>query len=780
MKQIYFPGWGNPHAIKVIESNGIKKVLVEGRPYLIWQCEDEASQRMAIVQLYELKLATRQELARIFGLHEKVIGRYLTNFARHGLKGLISQRSGPKERWKINPRVRSKILLIALKQGVLEYKEIQKRLEGWGESVSVGSIRQVLVENGLVKEGISGLDVQIEQRDFFDGENQEKQLYFNFGLVENRKKIESENEFDNEEDCDGEHTGCDFCLGFESKARRHYSPAQRIYLDQLEWGDYNTYVGGLLFVPLLQRYSYLPTIKKIVKIKTYEGYTLEELCLTLFYFDIFDFRSMEDFKKAYPEEFGALIGRSYSPSLFTLRRFLHKVKEQEAAEKLIDEFSLLYLKKGIAKWGVLYIDGHFLPYYGIYTISMGRHGVRKIPMKGSYNFLGADEKYNPWIFLVRSSREHLLRKVPEIIENAKRIGKNAGVRQEDIENLIVVFDREGFSSELFRHLDGRDMDKRKRRAIFVTWAKYTEKWVYDVADEKFDKEMTLTYKFQKPKRIKYFETDRTMNKYGKIRAIVVERETDKRRCAIYTNAAKDETETELLVELLCHRWGEENLIKELMYKHVINYWPGYETEDLEEQPLVDNPKLKELKQQRTNLKTELSQLKSKFGDEVLEQMEKEADWNEAEMKQIKEKHILTLADIAKIRSKITLLNQKIDELPEKIRFDEAHDGKKLVDLNYERKRFLDCIKIFSYNIKNKMCQMLLNHYDKKKELLPALSKIVNRAGYIKLEDGKLQIRLRKFKDAEIDYAARHLCEDLNKMKPITLDKLRVPIHYEVV
>lgn len=122
MKQVYLPGWGNPHAIKVIESNGIKKVLVEGRPYLVWQCKDEASQRMAIVQLHELKLATRQEMAQIFGLHEKVIGRYLTNFARHGLEGLISQRSGPKERWKIKPRVRGKILLIALKQGVLEYR----------------------------------------------------------------------------------------------------------------------------------------------------------------------------------------------------------------------------------------------------------------------------------------------------------------------------------------------------------------------------------------------------------------------------------------------------------------------------------------------------------------------------------------------------------------------------------------------------------------------------------------------------------------------------------
>lgn len=776
MKQVYFPGLDDPGGIEVVEADGAEKVLVGGRTYLSWQSEDVASRRMAVVQLYESELATREELARLFGIHENVVGRYITNFASDGLEGLISQRSGPKRKWKLTPRLRGKILLIALKQGILEYEGIQKKLEEWGEQVSVPSIRQVLLENGLVKEQVNNLEDQVRQRELFDDDNQENQLYLDFGLDGSIDNIESKTKTEAEGREQAKDSDDTFCFpNDELRARRNYSRRQRMYLDQLERGDYNAYAGGLLFVPLLQQYSYLPTIKKILKTKTYEGYTLEELCLTLLYFDMFNFRSMEDFKRVYPEEFGALIGRSYSPSLFTLRRFLHKVKEREVSEKLIDEFSLLYLKKGIAKWGVLYIDGHFLPYTGMYRISMGWHGVRKIPMKGNYNFLGADEKFVPWTFLVRSSREDLLRKVPEMIENAKRIGKKAGVSQEDIENLIVVFDREGFSAELFRHLDGRDMDKRKRRAIFITWAKYTEKWVYDLADEKFDKEMTVTYKFQKPKRIKYFETERTMNKYGKIRTIVVERETDKRRCAIYTNAAKEETETELLVELLCHRWGEENLIKELMYKHLINYWPGYEVEDLQEQPLVDNPKLKELKQQRTNLKTELSQSKSKFGEEVLEEMEKEARWDE-----IKKKHIITIADIEITRSQMTLLDQEIDRLPEKIRFDEAHNGKKLVEFNYERKRFLDCIKVFSYNMKNKMCQMLSAHYGKKKELLPALSKIVNRAGHVKLEGGRLKVRLRRFKDMEIDYAARHLCDDLNKMRPVTLDKFRFPIRYEVL
>ena len=117
-------------------------------------------------------------------------------------------------------------------------------------------------------------------------------------------------------------------IELSNKNLSHYSPAQRIYLDRLECssgeyksenGEYSAYAGGLLLVPLLGRYNFAPTIERIIKIKTNEGYNLRELCLTLFYFDIFGFQSIENFKTVYPEEFGILIGKMNSPSILTLR-----------------------------------------------------------------------------------------------------------------------------------------------------------------------------------------------------------------------------------------------------------------------------------------------------------------------------------------------------------------------------------------------------------------------------------------------------------------------------
>jgi transposase len=724
-----------------------------------WASWDTACQRMVIAQLYNSQFATQQDLSEVFNIHLNSVQKYVADFARDGLEGLITQRSGPRESWKLTAGVRAKILIIALKQGILGYEAIQKRLEFWNEFVSIPSIRQVLLENGFVNERVRVDGMEFEQRLLFDtGDDKQLRLPFSDhrkSVRRKKSKIEVVNSIIENKEVD------DFSSIEVPRALRYYSRAQRKYLGRLEQGYYNAYAGGLLFAPLLEQYSFVPTLKRVIGIATHEGYSFEELCTTLFYHDVFGFRSLEDFKRVYPEEFGLLIGRST------------KVRELNKSEELIDEFALMYLNSGIAKWGVLYIDGHFLPYYGIYPITKGWHGVRKIPMKGSYNFIGVDAKFTPWIFLVRSSSEDLLEKIPEMLEKAKRIGRDIGLSEQVVDDLILVFDREGYSAELYRFIDGRDRKDKKRRAIFISWAKYSDKWVNEIVEDRFDQSVEVKYEIQGSKEIKYFQTKRTMSKYGVIRAVVIQSGRIKKRSVIYTNAKDNEVDAEKIIELLCRRWGEENLIKELLLKHLINYSPGYVFEALEEQPMVDNPEIKKLKKEKAGKATQLHKLKLQLADWILKQTDKAA------FEDLKKTKIQLLADIAKADNDILLLNQQIDKTPKKIRFDQINDGEKLLKLNYEKKRFLDCIKVFVYNMEKKMCEQLLNYYDKQKELLPALSMIVGRGGHVKLEAGQLKVKLRRFINSEIDYAARHICEDLNRMNPVTLDKHRLPMRYEV-
>lgn len=764
-------GWGKIGKIKVVEGNGKKQVFVRGKSYMVWQSNDEASQRMAMVQLINSHIGNVDELCEAFGVSKQTIYTQLSSYAQDGVSGLISERSGPRERWKITRRVRAKILIEALKEGMREYGMIQRRLaEIWNIEVSIGSIRQVLIENGLVREGRVEVEGIAEQIEIFDKTEQqgENQLGFNWEAKKRKEEIKEEKEGCGEVRVEG----LEELLNEWKKERRGYSRGQREYLDRLEEGYYNTYAGGLLFVPLLEKYSFLKTLKDVVDMKIQEGYSMEELCLTLFYYDMFEFKSMEDFKRAYAEEFGMLIGRGTSPSLFTLRRYLHKVREMEKGEAFMKAFAKEYLKSGIARWGVLYIDGHFLPYYGMYLISKGWHTVRQMPMKGSYNFLGVDGHFMPWMFLIRSSREDLLEKIPEMIEDAKEMGQEIGIRKKDVEKLIVLFDREGYSAKLFRYLDGKDGGANsKRKAIFISWAKYVDKWVNEILPGEFNGRVKVHYEIQKAEEVMYCERERVMNKYGKIRAIVIESGIKKKRMAIYTNGKIDEISTEEVIKLMCRRWGEENSIKELLLKHKINYMPGYVIEQSTEQPMVKNPKIKKLKKEKAKKTIELNKLRGQLTKEVVD---RKKGWDEILAEQTE-----VLGEVSKIEDEILFINHEISDLPKEVRFDEAYDGKRLLELDYEKKRFLDCIKVCVYNVEKKMSEMLLKYYDNKKEIWPALSMIVRRGGYVKLESGILKVRLKKFMNREINCAARCLCEELNKMRPVTLDKFRFPIVYEV-
>jgi len=768
MESAMLGGSGSWKNIQIMECEGMNRLFVKGQPYMSWRIGDEVAKRMAIVQLYDLGLGTQEELAESFEVHVNTVFKYVTRFKEEGTKGLKDELRGPKEKWKIVPKVRARILVSVLQEGIREYAEIQKRLkQQWNEDIGVSSIRQILLEDGLIEEHM--IRSQAQQAELFKGaEKGQGELQFDFVKGSTSEASQQGPEYLNEAEALGEVPAVDqrvqdFDPGMRKRGKEYYSQGERIYLDELERGVWSAYAGGLLFVPLIRQYHFLEMIERVIDMPTHEGYSLQQLGLALFYFDVFEFRSIEDFKTVYPEEYGPLIGRASSPSIYTLRRFLHRVRELKKGEELIDEFCREYLRLGLVQWGVMYIDSHFLPYYGMLVITKGWHGVQDKAFKGSYQFLAVDEKFNPFVFLLRPSSEDLLEKIPELIEKARTLGRETGIAVED---LTVIFEREGYSAELFRKLDGM-----QPKVKFITWAKYMDQWVGDYKEEQFDKSVMIHYEIQDEEEIKYFETERMMNKYGKVRVLVIESGRKKQRSAIFTNS---DAEGEKIIQLICRRWGQETLNKTHKWDHRMDYFPGYVDEELEEQPLVKNPKLRELKRQKANAVGKLNELRIRFARKAFAEGKDEANW-----KEMKENNKELCIEMASLQAQVTLLDLEIAKFPKEIRFDEAHDGKQLVELDYEKKRFLDCIKVFTYMMEKKMCSILSKYYDDPKDVYVILSMIVRRSGEIKLEGSRLRVRLKGFKNPEVDFAARRLCEELNQMRPRTLDKHQLPIHYEV-
>ena len=764
--------------LKIIETEKGKVLLVMNKPYMVWDKTDEVVPKFAMAQLYQQGLATQEELSEIFQVHIKSVYNYITAYKESGIKGLVEQVKGPKDAWKITPDLRSKILCTVMIDRVKEYAKIQDFLKKrYRQNVSIESIRQVLRENGFVEERITtGASIV---SDLFDPFGEDDQMSFDFKYsIEGKETLPTTEETDLSEVSKKEEENK---KNIKIEVQLRYSRAERKYLDDLERGEYNGYAGGLLFNALLEKYNYLPTIKRVINTSEENDYALGQFCLTLFHYDLFGFSSIRNYSYAYSEEFGLLIGRGNSPCRQTLQKFLIGIKQQKKGEALMEEFGKEYLRGGLVKWGAIYIDSHFQPYYGITAIPMGYHGVLQKPLKGNYNFISADEKFNPWLFLIRSADEDLLEIIPEIIVLAKKLGKEIGLSDEKIKELTVIFDREGYCAELFRTLSDKEDPAKEPgddAVKFISWAKNVEKYLQEIPDEKFEHEFEIKYEIQKAKKIKYFELvdGRPMKKYGKIRAIVIQSGSKDKRAMIYTN--DKERKAEEIINLICRRWGEENLIKFLMLEHYLDYYPGkglFEAEEKSDPVMVDNPEVLELKKEKASLVGKLNELKVKFADEVLKQNKKKQSIEE----KVQELKLSLLADMAGLESQITLLKQKISELPAEVRYEETHNGKKLFVLDYEKKRFMDCIKMFVYHMQKQMINLLSKYYADPKDIHSVLEMIVQRGAYVRLTNGLLVVRLKRFMNKEIDFAARHLCEGINNLKPKTMDKYRFPIHFEV-
>ena len=128
MADASFPGWQPEKTIHLVSGEGVTRVFVKGRLYMSWRCGDEECLRLAMVQLHECGLGTEEELAAAFGRHVNSVQRYLAGFAEGGVRGLLSERSGPKGPWKITPELRAKVLWIVLKEGVSKLEAIPELL----------------------------------------------------------------------------------------------------------------------------------------------------------------------------------------------------------------------------------------------------------------------------------------------------------------------------------------------------------------------------------------------------------------------------------------------------------------------------------------------------------------------------------------------------------------------------------------------------------------------------------------------------------------------------
>jgi hypothetical protein len=551
------------------------------------------------------------------------------------------------------------------------------------------------------------------------------------------------------------------------------TPAQKRYLKTLRVGMPCQYAGGLLYSAILARFNFRQIVQQVFAdclSPSQRGYPLEVIFLTLFFSIVFHFPSLEALKKAKPLDWGVLLGRRRLPNRKVIHKFLNALTTFNRASKLMKDFAAMFVKEQIVEVGILFFDEHFLPYYGIERIHQGFFSTRRMVLEGNYQFWAHDMNGRPFFVITTDSHLHLRDMIPEMIRRVKEISGR--------DNMIIVFDRGGYSIELFELI-------ALENAIFVTWAKYVpEKTLTEIKDEDYHEFVFEhhghrdTYKLYSIERtIKEGRTKANQHRELKqmtVRMIVVWRLSTGQKTPLYTNDR--ESPMEKVAEPMTRRWSEqENIFQKMMRRYNLNYHPGYYIDELAKQPLVRNPKIQTMKEEIKELEDRIARQKQQIATRLLHLKNKNVSVEAYEQRQRK-----TLPKLHALEQQLATLQQQLQALPEQVSMIEALAGGKLSACDLEKKKIYDVIQIVAYNAEQGLLEIFQKYYHDQRDVEQILDMLVNYGGYVKLYNNTLYVMINYIDQPAYRRAAVELCKELNAMALKTLDHFQFPLFFKVI
>jgi regulator of replication initiation timing len=628
-------------------------VYFEYRPITSFDPTNVNERKSSVVQLIELGYCDQKTAGIICNFHRNTVSRLLKIKRLLGIEAIFLDDRGPKGSWKYVDDIYEKIKALLQKHPDWTDQEIADHaandLNTTISRVAVLRIRheddkaEIRYPDKIDLEELAKIAESIDIKQY-----DERQLAFNF---------EADPEFKQKVDqCSLEETP------------NGKTNTEKDLLAELKDGQRNIYSGMLFHQLFLNDVRFADAFDSLPCVNS--TYTNGQICQTIFNGLQIGLTSIESNKLVNSHTFGLLLGQPKSPGKETIRERLSIMADSIPSKDLIDHFALIFLKHGLVDPEVFFIDGHFLPYYGLQILAKGYHTVRQQTMKGNEIYVITDLDKKPLFFITENCDIDF-----------RPIIKRAAARLIDygIERPILVFDRGGYGVHFFSEL--------QKTSDFVTWPKYINK--IELQDIEYTCCVICNGKKylvgEKTKTIR--ESTSTAKKDGrdnatsmKVRMVVFKDLNTDHPMAIYTCNWKKSAGD--IAFYMLSRWGDsENFFKEIMKLYNFNYHPGYDINELEQQPLIANPEVK-------TIKKTIKSLNEKIGRLVIEKSHIEAKLQKRTDKRLIKKIKNMQFEIDELQADIKNFTTKMDELPKEISIVELLRGKKMGKADLEKKKLI--------------------------------------------------------------------------------------------
>ncbi len=721
-----------------------KTVYFDYRPVVGFDPDRILERRIAAVQLVELGYCNQKAAGNICGFHRNSVFKFLRTKKLLGIEALCQDDRGPKAPWKYVGEIRSTIKKLLRKHPDWHDQQIADEAGRQLDiSVSRSAVARIRVEKDYPGPKLLNrfdLEQLAKMADSIDLKHyDERQLSLNFDVDPGFKKQVEE-------------------LSKEGSPRPKTETDQE-FLGRLRDGQRSVFAGMLFHHLFLGEVDFRRALGGLPGTNnTYERY---EICQAIFFGLQIGLNSIEAHKLVNSQDMGLLSGRISSPDEDSIRRRLEEMAERRPCEDLIDYFANLFLTHGLIDPEVFFIDGHFLPYYGLQSLAKGYYTVRRLAMKGNEIYVVSDLSGRPLFFITEGCEIDFRPIIERAAEKMIRLG---------IERPLLVFDRGGYGVYFFSRLI--------EKADFVTWAKYVKR------EQLEGLEYSSCLRFKGKKYLIAEETKviresvSSAQKEGRkepasleVRMVVFKEIDRGTPVAIYTSdstkAAGD------IAYYMLSRWGEsENFFKEIMSLYNFNYHPGYDLKGLEEQPLVDNPEVKVIKRTIKGIKGRLGQL-------ALEKQEVEEKRKTRKDVRLDKKLARLQEEIAEFSRELAGFSTKLEEIPDKIPIVELLEGRPMSRADLEKKKLYDLLQMIAFHSRERLIQVFRSCYNDARDVKQVLTKLTKLPGYVKLAGKTLIVLLDWIEDRKHREAAVKFCHLINSMFPRLFGRMEFNIFFRL-
>lgn len=715
-------------------------------------CDNDITERkLTAIGLVDRGLCNQKIAAQICGLHRNTVSKVIKTKQNLGIEAIFKDDRGLKAPYKYTGDVCLRIAEIIKDYPNLSDQTIAEKASlALNMKISRSSVARIRTR------------YQKDQTDIHSSPSKQELMH----LYKVAESIDHENfdvkqlRLNFEQDPELKQKSKEFSKEPEPKAKRN---TEQVLITRLKKGERNNFAGGLMhnlflneigFNDLFTSYPFLPG-------STYQS---SEILATLFHSINQSIPSIEAFKLVDASRFGILIGSNRSPEKETIRDHLTQMASQYQSQQLIDQFARILIKKEQIDKDVFFIDGHFLPYYGLQVIAKGYYTVRRLAMKGNEIYAVTDIEGKPLFFITESNEIDFRPIISRCCDKIIELG---------ISRPLLVFDREGYGIHFFKELG--------ERADFITWAKYVgDDSLNRIPDSSF--QICLLFNDHKylvaEQHRQVTESLQTAQKDGRekqasinLRLIVIHNIQNDKRIGIYTNNTTKPAY--MIAYWMLHRWGEsENFFKEMMVRFNLNYHPGYDIKELERQPLIENPDIPLIRKAINILHKEVKEL----GKDIIVI---QAKYSQRKDKRLKTKLVKLKQTLEEKKNDIIQFENKLKTLPSKVSILDVLKGKPLSRCDLEKKRLYDLMQFMAFHSREMLVSIFRNCYSDHRDVKQVLDMITTRSGYVKLIGQTLVVILDLIENKKHRAAALRLCQILNQKNLYLIGRIKLKLFFYI-